>query len=98
MKLNESIAIQAAVMKQTPHVMPALLQLHHEHVSDVVSGLRSKGDIIVLTQTPMELKRNDPEGGYQTVVWHGITRSATKKTFIITKSGGKREVHVEAMP
>lgn len=103
MNLFSWIKIQAeAIMKEkrTPlqRKLNPLLQTHFNNVSKVVKQIKDDGDIIQMSQQAMPIGNEDETNkGYQSVIFHGMTRSAEKKTFIRTLPDGTMQKWTESV-
>ena len=103
MKLFEWIRIQAEAMIKDRKTaidrkLNPQLQNHYNNVAKVVKGIKNDGDIIQLTNQAQLVGNDDgPDKVYQTVIYHGLTRSAEKKTFIVTSPDGTMQTWVESV-
>jgi hypothetical protein len=74
------------------------LQLHYGNVQKIVKGIKDSGDIIQMSNNAQLIGNDDgPDKIYQTVVYHGMTRSSEKKTFITTTADGTVQSWTESV-
>lgn len=65
------------------------LQNHYSNVQKVVKAIKDSGDIIQMSNQAQLVGNDDgPDKVYQSIIYHGMTRSAEKKTFIQTMPDG----------
>ena len=103
MNLFSWIKIQAeAMMKEKKtslqRKLNPLLQTHYGNVQKVVKQIKDDGDLIQMSQQAMPIGNEDESSkGYQSVIYHGMTRSAEKKTFIQTLPDGSMRKWTESV-
>lgn len=74
------------------------LQNHFNNVQKVVKAIKDSGDIIQLSNQAKLVGHDDGQDKtYQTVIYHGMTRSAEKKTFIQTMPDGTVQQWTESV-
>jgi len=94
MNLFNWISIQAETMMKEwktndSRKLNPLLQTHFTNVQGVVKSIKDNGDIIQMQNQAQKIGRDDEAtSGYQTVIYHGMTRSSDRKTFIQTLPDG----------
>lgn len=103
MNLVDLITIQAETMTKDSQTvlsrkMNPLLQTHYNNVQKVVKAIKDDGDIIQMSNQSQQIGREDQKTkGYQTVIYHGMTRNAEKKTFIQTLPDGSMKKWTESV-
>jgi|SRR5579864_806936 len=101
MNLFSWIKIQAETMMKDFKTSEArrlnpLLTTHYNNVQKIVRQIKNDGDIIQMQNQAQPIGREDAATkGYQTVVFHGMTRSSDRKTFIQTLPDGTVKSWVE---
>ena len=102
MNLFQWIGIKAETMikdrktKDSNRLNP-LLTTHFANVAKVQRQIKNDGDIIQMTKQAQSIKdADDPDlKRYQSVLYHGLTRAAEKKTFIETLPDGTLKTWTE---
>jgi hypothetical protein len=75
-----------------------LLQTHYTNVQGVVKYIKDSGDIIQMSNQAQPIGREDEDSkGYQTVIYHGMTRSSDRKTFVQTLPDGSTKKWTESV-
>ena len=103
MNLFSWIGIQAEVMMKDRKTslkrnFNPQLSIHYQNVADVTKLIKDSGEIIQMTNQAQLVGNDDsPQKTYQSVLYHGVTRSPEKKTFIITKPDGSMTKWTEAI-
>jgi hypothetical protein len=93
MKMPGVLVLLASMLKkQEPADSSVLLQQHFTNVRKISKQLKADGDIIQMTQQVEPI-----DGGYQSVLWHGLTHSSEQKTFVQTKEDGTVNTWTEAV-
>jgi hypothetical protein len=94
MNLFNWIHIQAETMMKEwktndSRKLNPLLQTHFTNVQGIVKSIKDNGDIIQMQNQAQKIGRDDEStSGYQTVIYHGMTRSSDRKTFVQTLPDG----------
>lgn len=94
MNLFSWIKIQAETMMKEwktndSRKLNPLLSSHYHNVQAVVKAIKDSGDIIQMQNQAQAIGREDEKSkGYQTVIYHGMTRSSDRKTFVQTLPDG----------
>jgi len=96
MQIVDLISIHAATDTRR---LNTLLQTHYSNVQSIVKAIKDSGDIIQMSNAAQKImKKGGEEGqGYQTVIYHGMTRSSEKKTFVQTLPNGTMKKWTEAV-
>jgi hypothetical protein len=73
-----------------------VLSLHYTQVGKKVKSIKEDGDTILMKDDASPFT-SEKGNGWVTVLWHGLTKAADKKTFIRTYNDGRAESWTEPL-
>lgn len=101
MNLFSWIKIQAETMMKDFQTndkrrLNPLLSAHFNNVQKVIKSIKDSGDLVQMMNQAQAIGREDAASkGYQSVIFHGPTRSSDRKSFVQTLPDGTMKTWTE---